>query len=224
MTPDRPIDIAVVVPTRGRPQHAQRFMDSLNASTDRCRVYAVVQADGEADFSAWLAAGANVLTHADHRFGPKVNHAYRCTGEPWLFIVGDDVKFHAGWADELIRAAELSSAKVIGANDLCNPRVMRGEHACHMLISRQYIAEIGASWDGPGYAWPEAYTHMFGDDEVVTKAKQQSGVFAVARDAVVEHLHPVVGKAPMDDTYDVGAESMHADRTLFRSRMTANAR
>jgi hypothetical protein len=219
-----PVDIAVVVPTRGRPGHAKQFMDSLRDSTDRCRAYAVCHVDEADCVAAWVAAGANVLTTWDHRFGPKVNHAYRSTGEPWLFVVGDDVKFHPGWADELIRAADMSGAKVIGANDLCNPRVMAGHHACHMLISRQYIADVGASWDGPGYAWPECYGHMFSDDEVVTKAKQQTGVFAVARDAVVEHLHPVAGKAQVDDTYERGWASQDADKALFQSRMVANAK
>jgi hypothetical protein len=225
----QPIDIAVVVPTRGRPGHAGPFMDSLRESTDRCRAYAVCHADEAECVSAWTAAGANVLTTWDHPFGPKVNHAYRSTGESWLFVTGDDVRFHAGWADELIRVVGVAAEKagrrpsVIGTNDLANPRVMRGEHATHMLIDRQYIADVGASWDGPGWAWPECYGHMFSDDEVVTKAKQL-GVFAMALDSVVEHLNPIVHKAELDDTYRLGWASGDADRDLFQSRMVANAR
>jgi hypothetical protein len=59
---------------------------------------------------------------------------------------------------------------------------------------------------------------MFVDDEIVTVAKQR-GVFAFAKDAVVEHLHPVVEKAEVDATYRLGWSYAEVDKSRFAERM-----
>jgi hypothetical protein len=211
-------DVAVVVPVLRRPHRAAPFMASLLESTNRAAVYAVVSVDDAESQSAWLAAGASALSSWQTTFPEKVNLAYEMTGEPWLFLTGDDVVFHIGWLDELLRVAAETGAQVVGSNDLANPRSEDGSHAPHMLISRQYIAERGASWDGPGVVCHEGYRHMFVDDEIVTVAKQR-GVFAFARDAVVEHLHPVVEKAEVDATYRLGWSYAEVDKSRFAERM-----
>lgn len=211
-------DVAVVVPVLRRPHRAEPFMESLRESTDRARVWAVAGDDDAETRSAWIAAGANVLSSPRTTFPEKVNYAYVATGEPWLFLTGDDVAFHPGWVDELLRAAAETGAQVIGSNDLANPRSEDGSHAPHMLISRQYVADQGASWDGPGVVCHEGYRHMFVDDEIVTVAKQR-GVFAFARDAVVEHLHPVVEKSEVDATYRLGWSYAEVDKSRFAERM-----
>lgn len=209
-------DIAVVVPVLNRPHRAEPFMESQ--STDRVRVYAVVNEADTATRDAWIAARSNVFVTTLNTFAEKVNYAYGLTNESWLFLVGDDVAFHPGWADELLRAAAESGASVVGSNDLANPRSENGSHAPHLLISREYIATQGASWDGPGIVCHEGYRHMFVDDEIVTVAKQR-GVFAFARDAVVEHLHPVVNKAEVDATYRLGWSYAEVDKSRFAERM-----
>ncbi len=211
-------DIAVIVPVLERPQRAAPFMQSLAASTYRARAYAVVSEADKTTCSAWLAATANVLVSPRISFAEKVNYAYGLTGEQWLFLTGDDVAFHAGWADELLRVAVETGALVVGSNDLTNPRTEAGTHSPHMLISRQYVADQGASWDGPGIVCHEGYRHMFVDDEIVTVAKQR-GVFASARDAVVEHLHPAAEKAEVDSTYRLGWSYADLDKSRFAERM-----
>jgi len=211
-------DIAVVVPVLNRPHRAVPFMESLAASTDRARAYAVVNEADLTTQTAWVAAPANVLATSLNTFAEKVNYAYALTGEPWLFMVGDDVAFHPGWADELLRVAAETGALVVGANDLANPRTQQGTHAPHLLISREYVAAQGASWDGPGVVCHEGYAHMYVDDEVVTVAKQR-GVFAVAKEAIVEHLHPAVGKGEVDSTYRLGWSHADLDESRFAERM-----
>ncbi len=98
---------------------------------------------------------------------------------------------------------------------------MRGEHAVHMLITRQYIDEHGASWDGPGIVCHEGYRHWFVDDEIVNVAKLR-GTFVAALGSKVEHLHPAWGKAELDDTYKLGSHAKQSDKTLFDKRLAAN--
>lgn len=216
------VDVAVVVPVLNRPHRAEPFMESLRDSTNNAVVYAVCGHDDEESLKAWDAAGAIALDAGElSTFSEKVNFAYQYGAEveePWLFLTGDDVAFHPGWLDELLRAAAETGAQVVGSNDLANPRSEDGSHAPHLLISRQYIAERGASWDGPGVVCHAGYRHMFVDDEIVTVAKQR-GVFAFAREAVVEHLHPVVGKSEVDATYRLGWSYAEVDKSRFAERM-----
>jgi glycosyltransferase involved in cell wall biosynthesis len=212
---------AVIVPVLGRPQNAVPFMQSWGASGAKlARVYAVAdESDDETTF-AWRDAGATVLHFPDDgrpgTFAEKVNHAYLQTDEPWLFLVGDDVRFRPGWLDQAQHASR-DGAHVIGTNDLHNPRVIAGEHATHMLIRRAYVDERGSSWDGPKVVCHEGYRHNFVDNEIVTAA-QQRGVWAFAKYAKVEHLHPLWGGAPDDETYALGRSHIEEDKALFESR------
>jgi len=217
-------ETAVIVPVLGRPGNAAPFMESLKASgADLATVYAVADEDDEETVTAWANAGALVLL----RYGPtpgtfaeKVNRGYQGTAEPWLFLVGDDVRFHPGWLDQAQHAAR-DGASVIGTNDLHNPRVTSGEWSAHLLVRRSYIDEQGASWDGPKTVAHEGYRHWFVDDELVTAAKQR-GAWAMAGHAKVEHLHPLWGMAPDDDTYALGRQHVDADQALFKARLAAH--
>jgi hypothetical protein len=213
---------AVIVPVMGRPQNAAPFMASLRASTGLATAYAVVGPEDTAETTqaseaAWLVAGAEVLVGSAVTFAEKVNVAVGKTTEPWVFILGDDVRFHPGWLDHAQSAAQIQGADVVGTNDLGNPRVMAGEHATHLLIRRSYIEQQGASWDGPGVTCHEGYRHWYVDDEIVTVAKQR-GAWAMALGSVVEHLHPAWGKADDDDVYRLGQSHAEADRKTFEKR------
>lgn len=207
---------AVLVPVLRRPQNAAPFMRSLRASTGMANVYAVANLDDTTTIEAWSKAGAKVLIADGVSFACKANAGYRQTTEPWMLLVGDDVAFHPGWLDRALQAAQ-GGACVVGTNDLGHPRVMRGEHSTHMLVRRSYVAEVGASWDGPGVVCHEGYRHWFVDDEIVTAAKQR-GVWTFATGSLVEHLHPAWSKAVPDEVYALGQASAEADRKVFQRR------
>lgn len=225
-------ETAVIVPVLGRPEHAERFMASLRASTALARCYAILGPEETAEQhqaveAAWKQAGAIILHSEEGRpaaitFAEKVNAGYRQTSEPWLFLVGSDVRFHPGWLDHAQQAAAGDRFHVVGTNDLGNPRVLAGEHATHLLVRRSYIDTHGASWDGPGVVAHEGYRHWWVDDEIVTVAKQRT-VWAVALGSRVEHLHPAWGKGPMDAVYELGARYVDRDKRLFEQRLAAHA-
>lgn len=221
--------VAVIVPVMGRAEHAEPFMRSLRASTGLAHAYAVCQDSEDHDVvSAWIQAGADVLKCDAVSFAAKVNHGYRETGhnlrpEPWLFLVGSDVRFRPGWLDHAQDVAHRYQAQVVGTNDLGNPRVLAGEHATHILISRSYIDTVGASWDPPGTVCHEGYRHWYVDDEIVAAAKQR-GVWQMALSSVVEHLHPAWGKGIMDEVYELGQQSADKDRRLFEWRVERHVR
>lgn len=211
--------VAVLVPVLGRPANAGPFMRSLRASTGLATAYAQCQDDDQETAAAWLAAGAEVqfVTAEARPFAHKVNAGYWKTREPWLFLVGDDVRFHPGWLDHA-QAVAGDRYHVIGTQDLGNARVIAGEHATHLLVRRSYVDEVGASWDGPKVVAHEGFRHWYVDDEIVAAAKQR-GAWAMAMGSVVEHLHPAWGKAAMDATYELGGQSAAEDRALFQRRL-----
>ncbi len=209
-------EAAVIVPVMRRPQNAAVFMASLRASTGMATVYAVAHEDDADTIGAWRDAGARVLTGDVTTFAEKVNLAYRETDEPWLFLTGDDVRFHPGWLDHAQQAAG-DRYHVAGTNDLGNPRVLTGDHATHLLIRRSYVDEVGASWDGPKVVAHEGYRHWFVDDEIVLAAKERD-TWVFAPGSVVEHLHPLWGKAGDDEVYALGQSSAREDRELFERR------
>lgn len=213
--------IDVLVPVLWRPQNAQPFMDSIAGSYDAddwdLQVTSIANTDDVETGTAWYEAGAH-LVYTDKQpgsFAQKVNVGYESTQREWLFLVGDDVRFHQGWLEAALQHGEHA---VIGTNDLGNGSVIAGQHATHMFIRRDFVDECGSSWDGPGVVAHEGYRHCYVDDEIVYRAKQ-CGEWIAALDSVVEHLHPAWGKAPGDDTYNLGGSFMGADGETFRARV-----
>lgn len=221
---------AIIVPVLDRPQNAKPFMQSLRATSGLCRVYAVCDARDEASIKAWsqhkevkvIKFPGDVAGNPANpgTFAEKVNYAYRKINESWMFVCGDDVKFHSRWLDHAQQVAG-DQFNVIGTNDLGNPRVMSGEHATHLLIRKSYVDEVGASWDGAKVVCHEGYAHCFVDDEIVTAAKQR-GVWAFAMGSTVEHLHPFWDKAETDSTYQLGQSKFVADQAVFVKRLDEN--
>ncbi len=216
--------VAVLVPVMERPQNAEPFMQSLRASTGLATAYAICDAADTETWRAWYDAGATMVeAETGPTFAQKVNVGYRKSHERLLFLTGDDVRFHPGWLDHAELIAAVTGAAVVGTNDLGNPRVIEGDHATHMLISRGYVEETGASWDGPGVVCHEGYRHWFVDDEIVTAAKQRN-TWAPSLGSVVEHLHPIWKKGEPDAVYELGQSHAKEDGRLFKGRLRAYAR
>jgi hypothetical protein len=99
-----------------------------------------------------------------------------------------------------------------------NPRVIAGEHATHLLIRREYIDSVGASWDTPGLIASESYMHNFVDDEIVLAARQRN-VWTMALGARVEHMHPLWGKHDDDSVYHLGESFFEVDMKTWNDRL-----
>lgn len=212
---------AVLVPAL-RHTNAELFMESLRASTGLAKAYAIARHDEHGQITAWKEAGAEIIVGQDcFTFAERMNLGYRETTEPWLFVVGDDVRFHPGWLDHAQAIAD-ELFHVVGTNDMANPRVKDGYHATHMLIRRSYVDEVGASWDGPGVVAHEGYGHWFVDDEIVTAAKQRNA-WAMAFGAKVQHFHPLFSTADNDEVYELGQSHAEADKALFEQRAQQHA-
>jgi hypothetical protein len=210
-------EVDVIIPVIHRPQNVRPFMESLRASTGLARAVWICDPDDIEQQDEVRTYGGDVIL-CPGSYAKKANFAWHHTERPWMLLAGDDVVFRPGWLDQALDVAKRYNADVIGTNDLANPRVMRGEHATHPFIRRSYIAEHGSTWDGPGIVCHEGYWHWFNDDEIVTVAKQR-GVFQAALGSQIEHMHPVAGKADVDDVYRHNDSHADEDRRLFEKRL-----
>lgn len=218
MTGTDPWAVAILVPVLGRPHRVAPLLASVEEATPSAhRTLFVVNDDDEAELAALETAGADFLRvpPARRSWAQKINDGFRATTEPLLFTGADDLAFHPGWFEAA--CARLTGAtQVVGTVDQCNLRTMVGEHSTHTLVSRAYVEEFGTI-DEPGKVLHEGYRHDYADDELVATAKAR-GAYAHAFNAIVEHLHPNVGKAPDDETYELGRRSSPNGHSVFKSR------
>lgn len=212
--------IDILIPVLGRPQRVAPLLESIASTTDveHSVLFLVSKGDKE-EIAAVKEAGVSYLTFtgppAQGQYAKKINMGYRETKGEWLFLAADDLKFYPAWASIALRHERYS---VIATNDKRNSFVREGLLATHSFVRRSYIDEQGCSLDGPGIVYHEGYSHNFVDCELSVLARQR-GLFAFARNSVVEHMHPVFNRGQMDETYTVGLRDFEQDRSLFCQRM-----
>lgn len=206
-------DLTILVPVLGRPQRVRPVIDSVGAATPEAEVLFVADPDDAAELEALEGEGAEFITLAGN-YAQKINAGVKRTSAPHLFFGADDLVFHEGWYEEA-RCHLTENVGIVGVNDLCSPRVKAGRHATHFLASRWY-AELPTFDGGPGPLC-ELYDHSYVDDEAVQTGLKRNAL-AFATDAIVEHLHPDNGTAPMDETYQRGRANIRQDRRLYMRR------
>jgi glycosyltransferase involved in cell wall biosynthesis len=212
--------VAVIVPVLDRPQNVAPLVDSFNAASGRgvAKLYFVCDEDDAEQVAAVKESGAQLLfSTRGSTFAQKVNSGFEQTTEPWIFVCGDDVKFHRGWIDA---ARQLSDKfDVIGTNDspegTGNPRVASGGHSDHFFVRRAYADTYEASLGAP--VCHEGYEHFYSDVEVIELAKARR-VFSPCLASMVEHMHPDLKKAEVDDTYRKGWSARERDEREWRKR------
>lgn len=214
-------ECVVLVPVLNRPHRALPLLESFHQSeADDARLLFICSPGDTAEQDAIATAGGEyiVLEHPPVRgdYARKINHGYRSTTEPLLFLGADDLHFHRRWLQRCVRRLAQPGVGVVGTNDMTNPRVINAQHSTHSLVTRSYADEHGTI-DRRGEVLHEGYWHEYVDDEFIATAKARNA-FAFARDAMVEHLHPMAGKAPTDALYDQQAVRMRVGLRLYRRR------
>lgn len=215
------MDVAIIVPTLGRPQALGPLAAGLRGATPPVyRLCFVVDPDDEGTHSALasLATAPEVLVvEAGGTYPVKTNAGAKATTEPLLIPTADDVVFHPGWYEAAIPHFK-RGAQVVGTSDL-TPATKNGKHATMPILTRSYMKDPGAVHGEQGLVFHEGYHHNFVETELWQLAcHRQVAVFEPR--AVIEHRHPSWGTAEVDDTYRRGAMTgWDGDRALFEERM-----
>ena len=209
--------IDILIPVLRRPLNARRVTTSILISTRNAyTVYFICSPGDHAQIEACRNVSSAQTLVVEWKPGAgdyarKINWGYRHSESPWIFQGADDILFQPSWDMEALAVATATGKRVIGTNDLHNPRVLRGQHSTHSLIARSYADEHGE-------VLCEEYDHQYVDNELVELAKRR-GEWAFSKKAVVEHLHPFYGDAEGDSTYTKAMRKTNADRKLFQFRL-----
>lgn len=206
--------VVILIPVLRRPHRVQPLLESVEATTKQpWRVMFIHDPDDVPEAEAIRRAGGSGISCAGN-YATKINAGASMTDEDLIFLGADDVRFHPEWLENAAQWIK-HGFLVVGTNDLCNPAVIRGDHATHFLVHRDYVS-LGTI-DERSKLLHEGYEHEYVDNEFIETAKSRH-MYAHAGNSIVEHLHPMVGKAPMDDVYAGQRYRMRQGRQLFDQR------
>ena len=211
----------LIIPMLTRPHRVEPLVESIRKATTVDHTILFMCTEGDDEVIEAVAEQPDVrfdVIPPNERgdYAIKINHGFRVTTEPILFLGADDLEFHRGWFEAARKHFGRSGIGVVGTQDKANHRVRQGRHATHSLVARGYVNRYGTI-DEDHKVLHEGYLHEFVDDEFVETAKARRA-FAFEHRSVVEHLHPSVGKAQWDPMYQAQKNRMTADRQLFQQR------
>jgi hypothetical protein len=211
-------DLVMMVPSRGRPQHAvelaEAFAATCTADTD---LWVVVDHDDpEATEYARLLDSYDVMvaTSTAYRSGPgmvpALNQAALYVAEQIrpaaVGFMGDDHRPRTvGWDAAFLRSLKARLPALVYGNDL----FQRGNLPTQVAMSTE-IVEV--------FRWmaPPVLRHLFADDFWLDLGHGAAAIEYLPG-VVIEHMHPAAGKAVMDGGYEtVNAPTSHRrDQTAY---------
>jgi len=209
---------AIFIPAFKRSNRFQAVIDNITANTpeNTYKIYFILEKNDQPSIDECIHLDLNFyLNEHEACYAGAINTAYEKTTEPYFFTGADDLNFHTGWLSKALDCME-NGKEVIGTNDMGDIPIGEARDATHYLISRKYIQEQSGRIDCPNMVlYP--YEHNYTDKEFIETAKAR-GVYAYAKESLVEHLHWAWNKAKMDETYQRGFESNERDRQTYLSR------
>lgn len=198
-------ELLVIVPTRGRPESVARVIDAWNATgafNQGAELAFLVDADDPAaiDYQEFfelfeaphMQASMHVMP-AWRPLVPKLNN--------WAALVAHHRHFALGFAgdDHLPRTPGWARAYLDALRDLGTGIVYGDDGIQGQRLPTQWAmtADIVRAL---GRMVPAPVEHLYCDN-AVKDLGQQAGCLRYLPDVLIEHMHPVVGKAPMDAGY-----------------------
>jgi hypothetical protein len=189
-------DMAVIVPSRGRPENIARLLKALGETKADVDLIVGVDADDlKIDDYYALVNGADftlAVSPERRRFGPTLNAlALRFADEyDYLAWMGDDhLPITEGWDKRYREELDRMGAGIVYGNDL-----VQGENIpTQMGFTPNIVKALG-------FAVPEGFIHLYIDNYFLELGRAIGGV-SYLPDVIVRHLHPCAGAAQEDQTY-----------------------
>jgi hypothetical protein len=193
---------AVIVPSARRPQNARRLARAFRSTTEDPDTYLLLAVDDDDPFLDAYRTVQRVYSEvchlivvkdSPHKIGPIINDVARdlldaAVPPDFIGFMGDDHEPQTpGWDVSLVHALG-GRPGVAYAND--KNQGSKLPTAC--LISTPVVAALG-------YLVPPGMHHLYLDDFWLMLGHATH--LAYRGETVIEHLHPTVGNAPMDEGY-----------------------
>jgi hypothetical protein len=200
--------VAILIPAM-RPQLIRALCQNIEAVTPPpYHIYVMTNRQSVID----QIADMDVTVWKDklRSWGKRLNSMYKRTEEEMMFLCADDVWFSNGWLPPAL--AEMQRyAGVVTVNDTMN------SNGTLALVLREYIDRESGCIDQPGVIIHPGYRHAYSETELFRTAMYRNK-WTYCPQSVVQHNHFLVGRAPVDDVYEMGIESYGADKEIYQSR------
>lgn len=192
--------LAVVVPTRGRPENAARLAAAFEETTSSGAVPVfVADSDDPAlpEYRALLNGCfiSELLVHegpGGHGLCGPLNWATRLCSAVYDYVgfMGDDhLPRTQGWDEQMAGELDSLEPRIAYGNDL----IQGANLPTAVFMQSRMIRAMG-------FMAPQAMRHLYLDN-FWKELGQRTGGLRYRDDVIIEHLHPVAGKAPMDEGY-----------------------
>jgi len=218
-------DLLVIVPSRGRPDSLERVADAWDATgafAESAGLIFAVDVDDprmpgyRAALDRLAAASPGPRTINLMNCGPwqpmvaKLNHAatmFAGQGHFALGFAGDDhLPRTTGWAARYLETLREMGTGIAYGNDL-----LQGERLCtSWAMTSDIVRALGRMVPAP-------VDHMYCDNSVMDLGRD-AGCLRYLPDVVIEHCHPLAGKAEWDTGYARvnRAEQFQRDEAAYR--------
>lgn len=214
--------LTILVPTRGRPANLARLWQAfVDTCVDPTMLVALVDNDDPelAGYQAladrlWAEPMFRMETGPRLRLGPTLNVA----GPKWAarsdavgFMGDDHLPRTVGWDGRYLAALERLGTGLVYGND----RIQGASLPTQVAMTSDIIQVTGRMV-------PQGLIHLFLDDSWLALGKALDRITYLP-DVVVEHLHPIAGKAEWDSGYqecnsDAVSSADHARFLEWRER------
>lgn len=208
-------DLVVIVPSRGRPDAARELVESFTQTcTTDTRLWLAIDRD-DPDVESYPTGGCTLLTGEHHSMVEALNNcAAAVTHPPFgehtapfaIGFAGDDHRPRTiGWDQAYLDTLRELGTGIVYGNDL-----LQGENLpTQCAMTADIVVALG-------WMCPPVLHHMCVDD-FWRDLGRGAGCLRYLPDVVVEHMHPVAGKAEWTDGHRrVNAPAVYSrDRTAY---------
>lgn len=191
-------DLVMIVPSRGRPGNVRALREAWKAtSTARSGFCVLVDGDDpcreEYVADAETVVGAVLVAEGERqRIGPLINSVapHVADGCRAIGFMGDDHRPRTkGWDAVMLSALDQLGAGIVYGDDLIQRENLPTAFAMTSSIVRAL-----------GWMVPPGLEHLYIDDSVLALGRE-IGRIQYLPGVIIEHMHPIAGKAEWDDTY-----------------------
>ena len=189
----------VIIPTVNRADRLADLVANVHDTTETPHTVYLVMEKTDRDSIDAAAKLDTIDVIGDYgACSVAVNNGYLAGESEFFAVANDDVRFHDGW-DTAALAYFTDDIHVVGLND------GSGDCKCFHLVRRSFIEEHSGVYDRPNTVY-HTYKSQCVDTEFSFYA-QVRGVYAEAKDAVLEHVHWRWQKADRDEPNYVKARA-----------------
>ncbi len=203
--------LAVIVPSRGRPNNIRRLAEAFarTESDSHPRLIVCIDEDDPERYG-YVSQADQLVIRGRMRLVPWINHqsAEILVEEDPPSIIGfmgdDHLPRTPGWPEKIEAAMEaMGGTGIVYGNDL----LQREKLPTAAFLSADIIRCLG-------YMAPPALVHMYVDNFWLDLGRAIKRIRYLPQ-VVIEHLHPFAGKAEMDASYATTTPLMEQDRIAY---------